>query len=419
MAARRGDAAGLTMAHLDRHRAQALMRAAGLDALLFLSPEGFRYATGAEPGPAAMWRRAGAAAALVPADPAIPELAVTSDLFAAAFRRASHVTDLRETPIWVETADVTHRDLADPGLLATLFADRPATFARPETFDPDLCWRHLLDGLADRGLDRGRIGLESAALSPADLASLATRLPQARLLDATEVIGRLRMVKSPAEIAHLRRAVELAEAGILALRVGARPGLTRDELAGLWRDGVAAARGDAALTGAWEYVSVGPMPWAGAATARPGDILKVDVGCVVAGYTSDTGRTFSLGPPPDAARRLFAALAAGFDAGLERLRPGVPLAEVHRTTTAAIRAAGLPGFSRGHFGHGLGASLGSEEWPFVSATAPVVIEPGMVLAFETPLYVDGLGGFIIEDQILIGETGPEPMNRLPRDLAEL
>jgi Xaa-Pro aminopeptidase len=43
----------------------------------------------------------------------------------------------------------------------------------------------------------------------------------------------------------------------------------------------------------------------------------------------------------------------------------------------------------------------------------------MVLAFETPLYVDGLGGFIIEDQILIGETGPEPMNRLPRDLAEL
>jgi Xaa-Pro dipeptidase len=407
------------MAHLDRDRAARLMAGAGLDALLFLTPEGFRYATGAEPGPATMWRRAGAVAALVPADPALPELAITSDLFAAAFRRASHVTDLRATPIWVETADVTGRDLADPALLATFFRDRPEGFARPETFDADRCWRHLRDGLAERGLAQGRIGLESAALAPADLVALAAQLPGARLVDATEVIGRLRMVKSPAEIAHLRRAVEIAEAGIVALRDGARPGLTRDDLAGLWHAGVAAARGDAELTGAWEYVAVGPLPWAGAATARPGDILKVDVGCVVAGYTSDTGRTFSLGPPPDAARRLFAALAAGFDAGLGRLRPGVPLAEVHRAATAAIRAAGLPGFSRGHFGHGLGASLGSEEWPFISENSPVLAEPGMVLAFETPLYVDGLGGFILEDQILIGPDGPEPMNRLPRGLAEL
>jgi Xaa-Pro dipeptidase len=407
------------MAHLDRDRAARLMAGQGLDALLFLSPEGFRYATGAEPGVATMWRRAGAVAALVPADSALPELAVVSDLFAAAFRRTSHVTDLREIPIWVETADVTRRDLADPGLLAKLFRDRPEGFARPETFDHEACWRHLRDGLAERGLVRGRIGIEAAALASGDLVALAGILSESRLTDATEAIGRLRMVKSPAEIAHLRRAVEIAEAGIVALRDGARPGLTRDDLAALWREGVAAARGGTALSGAWEYLSVGPMPWAGAAVARPGDILKVDVGCVVAGYTSDTGRTFSLGPPPDTARRLFAALAAGFDAGLALLRPGVPFAEVHCAATEAIRAAGLPGFSRGHFGHGLGASLGSEEWPFISAASPVIIEPGMVLAFETPLYVDGLGGFIIEDQVLIGATGPEPMNRLPRGLVEL
>lgn len=101
---------------------------------------------------------------------------------------------------------------------------------------------------------------------------------------------------------------------------------------------------------------------------------------------------------------------------MSTLGPGVPLSQAHRATTAAIRTAGLPGYSRGHFGHGLGASLGGEQWPFLSATSPVVAEPGMVLAFECPFHVTGLGGFIIEDQILITPTGAGPMNRLPHDL---
>jgi Xaa-Pro aminopeptidase len=67
----------------------------------------------------------------------------------------------------------------------------------------------------------------------------------------------------------------------------------------------------------------------------------------------------------------------------------------------------------------LGAGLGSEEWPFISADSNVLIEPGMVLAFECPWYINGLGGLIIENQILITEKGPEVMNSLPIDLIEV
>ena len=95
------------------------------------------------------------------------------------------------------------------------------------------------------------------------------------------------------------------------------------------------------------------------------------------------------------------------------------LAEVHQATLGAIRAAGFPGYSRGHFGHGLGAGLGSEEWPFTSARSDAVLEPGMVMAFECPWYIDGLGGMIIENQLLITETGHEMMNTLPLDLARI
>ena len=109
----------------------------------------------------------------------------------------------------------------------------------------------------------------------------------------------------------------------------------------------------------------------------------------------------------------------GFISGSALLAPGIALAEVHAVTQDAIRAAGFSGYTRGHFGHGLGAGLGSEEWPFISADATTVFEPGMVMAFECPWYITGVGGLIIENQVLITETGHEMMNSLPFDLIEI
>lgn len=399
------------MAHLDRARAGRLMAAAGLDAMILLSPESFTYATGAAPGVGTMWRRAGAVAVLVPADPGLSEMAVVSDLFAAGFRTASHITDIRVSPLWVES--VTLGDATAAQVLAARQGGN-----RPETFDAALCWRHLAAALADRGLAGARVGVELAAISAADWPAMATALAPARLSDATDIVARCKMVKSAAEIALLRAAVGLAEQGIAAVQGAIRPGITRNGLAAIWSATIAGARGEAPLTGQWEYISVGPDPWGGNATARPGDIIKVDVGCLMGGYTSDTGRTFALGDPGPEARAVHAALMQGFRAGRAELGPGAPLAQVHRAAQAAIRGAGLAGYSRGHFGHGLGAGLGSEEWPFISATTEVLAEPGMVLAFECPFYATGLGGFIIEDMVLVTDSGTETLNRLPLDLAQ-
>ena len=86
---------------------------------------------------------------------------------------------------------------------------------------------------------------------------------------------------------------------------------------------------------------------------------------------------------------------------------------------AAAGRLGLPDYHRGHFGHSIGGSCGSEEWPFISQDSAELAQPGMVLAFETPFYLDGTGALMIEDQILIGETGIELMTTLPRHLVEL
>lgn len=399
------------------------MSDAAIDALVLLSPEGFAYATGAAPGVATMWRRAGAVAVLVPADPNTSESAVVSDLFAASFRRTSHITDVRESPIWVETATL---EGADPDhsaeeLIATAWsgAGRRPGFERPTTFDPSVSYGHLLAALRDRGLERGRIGFEASALSVRDFGAFRAALDGVDLVDATDEIARLKMVKSAEEIAHLRLAASIAEAGIHALQAAIAPGSTRDELAAVWRAAVQDHPNSASLSGAWEYISVGKNPWGGNAAAAIGDLIKVDVGCVVNGYTSDTGRTFVLGEPDPVQTRVFDALWLGFMAGADLLQPGTALREVHRVTLGAIRGAGFPGYTRGHFGHGLGTGPGSEQWPFISADATVTFEPGMVVAFECPWYIDGLGGLIIENQVLITDTGHEMMNSLPLDLVRI
>jgi len=393
------------VAHLDRQRAARLMERAGMDALVLLSAEGFAHATGAAAGVATMWRRAGAVAVLVPADPGVPEVAVVSDLFAAGFRRASHIVDVRESPIWVEAGAVealAAEGDAAAGIAALWQAEgRGADFARPETFDASVTYRHLNEALAGTGLACGRIGVEFQALSVADFPLLAKALSPAEIVDGTGVARGLRSVKSVAEIGHLRQAVGLAEVGIAAVKAAVAPGVRRSDLAAVWREAVAAAAPAKGFSGAWEYISVGPDPWGGDAVAKAGDLVKIDVGCLIEGYTSDSGRTCVIGAPSRVQGQIFEALQAGFEAGLPLLCPGTPLAEVHRVTQGAIRAKGFGAYARGHFGHSLGTGPGSEEWPFISASGGAVLEEGMVMAFECPWYLTGIGGFIVEDQVEI------------------
>jgi Xaa-Pro aminopeptidase len=115
-------------------------------------------------------------------------------------------------------------------------------------------------------------------------------------------------------------------------------------------------------------------------------------------------------------QRLHRHIETAFAAGLAQMKPGNKLADVYHAATSVLHQAGLVGYSRGHIGHGLGHAVFSEQWPFIAADAEVLIEENMVLAYEIPLYVTGFGGFNLEDQILVTQSGFEPMNKLPHDL---
>lgn len=415
------------MGHVNRERAQRLMATRGLDALVLGKPENFAWATGCGPGVAASWRRAGAALALVPADAGAPLAAVATELFAAPVRRVLGEAWVRAHPDWIETADIRPWQGTDEGAAALAerawsAAGRPASgIARPAAFDARAGFRALGELLAAQGLARGRIGLDLDFWPVLDFDLLRQTLPGVRWVDASATIGAIRAVKSPGEIARLRQAAAIAEAGMHTALAAVREGISRDEIADHWSAGVAAEarRQGVRLSGQWEYTSVGPLPWGGNAPVREGSVIKFDVGCLVDGYSSDCGRTYTFGRAGPRAREIMDALGAAFAAGLEVLKPGHLLSEVHARSSAAMQRAGFTRYARGHFGHSLGRDTFCEVPPFVAAQAHTPIEPGMVLAFETPFYVDGEGGFIIEDQFLVTDTGAEAAWSLPRGLVEL
>jgi Xaa-Pro aminopeptidase len=414
------------MSDVPRQRAQRLLREADIDALVLAKPESFAWATGAPPGVASFFRRAGSALALVPAAAGEPIAAVATELFAPHARRALGQAQVLTHSDWVETADIrpwldSSEGAAELMQRAWRADGRPAGFARPAAFDARRSFEQLGVLLRERGLADARIGLDLDFWPASDFALLQEVLPGLRWVDASAVIARIKAVKSAREIALLQQAAALAEAGMRRAVASVRTGMHRDAIAQAWKDGVAAEvqRRGVRLSGQWEYTTVGPLPWQGGGQIAPGDVLKFDVGCLVEGYSSDSGRTYVLGKARPRTGQIMQALEDAFAAGIEVLKPGHLLSDVHAHATRAIHKAGFAGFSRGHYGHSLGHDTFCEVPPFIAAQAHEAIEPGMVLAFETPVYVDGEGGFIIEDQFLITEHGAEPAWSLPRALIEL
>ncbi|MER9290310.1 Xaa-Pro peptidase family protein [Mesorhizobium sp. M0510] len=409
---------------VDRRRAAQLMKRAGIAALVLCAPEAFHYATGASIGPAGLFRRAGAGFVVIPARQGLPIGVVVADFNAGQLQLALPDAVIRSHPIWIEFATF---DASRPaqGLARRIVAGfgssgwTPA-ITRPATFELANSVHELKQILTGFGLERATIGVDLDFVPAADFSAMQALLPGCTMVDGSAVLDRLRAVKSPREIDLLQQGIILSEAGLERLQVDAMAGMRQADLIALYRQGVAtAAAGLSHPVATAEYVTLGARLKSTDAKAMPGDPLKCDMVCTVGGYASDMSRNFTFGPPSAEQAELHAIAERTFDDGLASLVPGTTLAQVHRVATDSLARQGLRTYRRGHFGHGVGQSVFSEQWPFIAADSDVVIEAGMVLAFEIPLYIDRLASFNLEDQFLITPDGPVAMNRLPRRLERI
>ena len=389
-----------------------------LDAYIAYTPSNFFYVTRFQSFfLSSFWRWLGTTLAVVPTDPTLAPAMVVHDLEELSARAASPIADVRSYPIWSEARDLD---------IITGETPTPADFTRPAQYDPQRIYDLVAEILAERGLAHGRIGTDLRYIQHDSFERLRESCPGCTFVDMTDVMYRLRCVKLPAEVEILRRAAMLFEAGVNYAVAEIREGMRSTDVRNLYEMGVLrAVIADPTMSNyqySWGVVTVGKGVKVGLGdqeSLKRGDLVRFDCGVGVGGYVSDAGRTFVFGRPDTMQRRLYGALDSAHRRCREMLRPGTKISDIFHAAQGEVRSNGFPRYTRGHYGHSIGLDSFLEEPPYISADESTQLQPGMVLAVETPYWGDSIGCFQIEDMVVITEDGYENFNTLSYDLVEL
>lgn len=250
-----------------------------------------------------------------------------------------------------------------------------------------------------------------------NLISAAAPVHQAPALD---LIAALRMRKDAGELAAMRKAAALTEQVFGTLLEEIRAGMTERQIA-------AALKMRLMQSGA-EGLAFEPLVQSGPNASNPhgsasdrvvnaGDGLLFDFGLIVDGYPCDLTRTVALGTPGAEFRRIYAVVQAANAAGRAAVRPGASAESIDRATRQVIDAAGYGEYFTHRTGHGLGLEI--HEPPYLWKGNTLTLEPGMTFTVEPGIYVPGLGGVRIEDDVVVTESGNESLTQFSRDLIEL
>jgi Xaa-Pro aminopeptidase len=268
---------------------------------------------------------------------------------------------------------------------------------------------HLQEnGSADRRI--GVVGLERLPLE--FFRSLSASLPDAEFEPATNLLTEERILKSPAEVEALRRAVEITHTAIAEGRSALREGISELEVLGICARSMYENGGEEfAFT---PEVSFGAMTevCASPATANrlcDGDMALFDLGCLCDHYVGDLSRTYIQGAASQERRAIRDAVLRAQHAAIEAVRPGAIATELDGVAREVLERAGLGGFFNHGLGHGLG--LDHHEPPFIEQDDPTVLKPGMVFTIEPGAYVPGVGGARIEDVVLVTDSGCEVLSQ--------
>ncbi|MEL0625783.1 Xaa-Pro peptidase family protein [Salinibacterium amurskyense] len=288
-----------------------------------------------------------------------------------------------------------------------------------------------------------RTGVKSASVPSTFPLGVADHLREAgiELNVDNDLFEMRRRVKSPAELAGMRRAQIAAEAGVAhvatqmeAATVGADGGLLIDGKPLTCEDlktGIRAAflrNGceDAGLIVAHgEQTCIGHH--AGSGQIFEGEPVTVDI-CprdTESGGNSDMTRTFVKGEINEELETYWRIVKEAFDNTLAAIRPGLPVAELHRISCEPISNAGYPTqltkkpgevLNEGYF-HSLGHGIGLEvhEAPGLGQNDAVLVA-GDVIAIEPGCYRQGFGGVRLEDIVLVTEDGAERITDYPYEL---
>ncbi len=287
--------------------------------------------------------------------------------------------------------------------------------------------QYLSAQLADRGLAKGRIGVEmdNYWFTAAAFVCLQTHLPNARLVDSTALVNWQRAVKSEAELAFMRQAGQIVEKMHQRIFDNIEPGMRKCDLVADIYD--ASLRFDSQLGFGGDYPAIVPLLPSGADAAAPhltwddlpmraGEGTFFEIAGVVHRYHCPLSRTVFLGKPTQTFLDAEKAVLEGMEAGLEQARVGNACEDIAQAFFRILKKYGIEKDNR--TGYPIGLSY-PPDWGERTMSLrhgdKTMLEENMTFHFMTGLWMDDWG-FEITESIRIGATGPECLSNVPRKL---
>jgi len=264
------------------------------------------------------------------------------------------------------------------------------------------------------------LAIESSTTTLDLYQSLVEKLKTVRLVPTSGSVESLRQCKDSSEIEEMRSAIRQAEKGFELMRTSILVDQTERQAA---FDLEHSMRRFGALRAAFSpIIAVGdrsalPHYRAGSNRFSDADFFLIDWGAVSSGgYHSDLTRVLVTSKLPPKLAQVYGVVLRAQLAGIQAIRPGIKCQEVDAAARKIIDQAGYGKY----FGHGLGHGIGLEihESPRLNPISTDVLKPGMIVTVEPGIYLPGVGGIRIEDDVLVTRDGCEVLTSLPKEFPE-
>ena len=314
------------------------------------------------------------------------------------------VFDGRERTVTLILPSLEKSAEADAGVAKVLYGDHE---------DPLACLTELIDAVDGVGVEK-----DSLVVSQAELVS--DRL-KTQLVDISRFVLGLRLCKDEAEIASIRQAARYGDGFLAQIVPRLKSGSTEKAIMFAMLEAMSQQPG--VLLD--EYViqvlsgvnSANPHGSSGDKVLEKGDAVTIDFIVNYRHYWSDCTRTFFVGRPQDDLEEIYRVVLDAQQQALETVRAGVALRDIDLAARRVIEKAGYGDYFVHRTGHGLGLDI--HEAPSIHGNNNDMIMPGMIFTVEPGIYVPGLGGVRIEDDVVLTDRGSEILTTYPKDFESM
>ncbi len=260
-----------------------------------------------------------------------------------------------------------------------------------------------------------KVGVETHLITYNEYQALNTDAVELSSIEG--VIETIRMIKDEFEIKQIQKAADIVDETYEHILKWVKPGMTENEVN---NEMEMFMRSKGATCSSFDTIVAsghrGALPHGVASNKviEEGDMITLDFGALYEGYVSDVTRTFAIGEPKEEMKKIYNIVLEAQLAALEQIKPGMTGKEADTIARDVIKSYGYGE----QFGHSLGHGIGLEvhEGPALSQKSDIVLEENMCITLEPGIYVDGLGGVRIEDDVLVTKNGLQRFTKSSKDL---